>query len=286
MEVPGSIKELGELSGKLLIFGGIYGNLQALQAMRQTALAEGIPAHNIFCTGDVVGYCAQPAECIALIRNWGIHCIAGNVEIQLRNGEDDCGCNFNEDGRCDLASRNWYAYAKTKTGDAEIAWMNGLPDFIRFNYFGRRCAMLHGSVFKTAGYIFASTDWAAKRKNFEALNADVIIAGHSGLPFFQVEEDLCWLNAGVIGMPANDGGTHVWYATMEAGLDGDINFSLRRLSYDYQTAASAMLAAGLPQQYALTLTNGIWDNCEILSKAETLSQGKEIAEEVHKIPGT
>ncbi len=285
MEAPFRTEDIGERAGKLLLFGGAYGNLQALHAMRHTALAEGIPPGNIFCTGDVVGYCAQPVECIALIQEWGIYCIAGNVEVQLRNGEDDCGCNFNEDGRCDLASRSWYAYTKARMSGAELQWMNGLPDFIRFHYSGRNCSVLHGSAFQTAGYIFASTDWAEKRKNLEALSADIIIAGHSGLPFFQEVEHLCWLNAGVIGMPANDGDTRVWYAIMDTDGAGGIMASLHQLEYDYKTAAALMLAAGLPQQYALTLTTGIWDNCEILPEAETLAQGKNISATVHKILG-
>lgn len=283
MEAAFRTKDIGARSGKLLFFGGVYGNLQALQVMQQTAVKEGIPAQNIFCTGDVVGYCAQPTECIALIRDWGIHCIAGNVEIQLRNGEDDCGCNFNEDGRCDLASRNWYAYAKKHASEAELNWMNGLPDFIHFRYAGRKCAVLHGSAFQTAGYIFASTDWSEKKSNFEAQNADIIIAGHCGLPFFQEADNLCWLNAGVIGMPANDGDTRVWYAMMATDGAGNIEASLHQLAYDYESAAALMRTAGLPQQYALALTTGIWDNCEILPEAETRAQGKKIAPSLHKI---
>ncbi len=201
----------------------------------------------------------------------------------MRTGENDCGCNFNENGRCDLASRNWYAYAKARMSTAELQWMNGLPDFIRFQYSGRKCVVLHGSAFQTAGYIFASTDWAEKRKSFEALDADIIIAGHSGLPFLQEADNLCWLNAGVIGMPANDGNTRVWYAIMDTGGAGGIKASHHQLEYDCKAAAALMLAAGLPQQYALTLTTGLWDNCEILPETETRAQGKKIPTSVHKI---
>lgn len=276
MQPPQKIDDIGQLSGKLLLFGGPYSNLQALQALQDVATAARIPPSNIICTGDIVGYCAQPVACIALTREWGIRCIAGNVEIQLRNGEDNCGCDFREDGRCDLFSRSWYAYAKAAVSGKEIAWMAGLPDAIRFTYSDTRCIVLHGSAFHTAGYIFASTPWAEKEANFEAADADLIIAGHSGLPFCQQRNNRCWINAGVIGMPANDGDTRVWYAVLDTTHDGDWLISLRQLEYDFKAASQKMLDAKLPAPYARTLTTGIWDNCEILPQPETEAQGRPI----------
>ena len=57
-----SIKNIGQLNGKVLIFGGVYSNLQALEALQKTANALDIRPENIICTGDIVGYCAQPSE--------------------------------------------------------------------------------------------------------------------------------------------------------------------------------------------------------------------------------
>ena len=108
------VHDLGAISGKLLFFGGVYSNLQALEAMKHWAETNGYNPQNIFCTGDVLGYCAQPLECIALLQKWNIHTIAGNVELQIRNNDDDCGCDFKSGGRCDLFSKNWYAYTQSK----------------------------------------------------------------------------------------------------------------------------------------------------------------------------
>ncbi len=110
------IKDLSEIEGRLLLFGGVYGNLQALESLKVWADDNDFHPDNIFCTGDILGYCAQPVECIELMKKWKIHSIAGNVELQIRNDEDNCGCDFASNGRCDLFSKNWYSYIQSKNG--------------------------------------------------------------------------------------------------------------------------------------------------------------------------
>ena len=64
------ITHIGTKKGKLLLFGGVYSNLQALEKLIAIAEEEGIPAENCICTGDITGYCAQPEETIATFRKW------------------------------------------------------------------------------------------------------------------------------------------------------------------------------------------------------------------------
>lgn len=269
-----SIKNIGKLHGKILVFGGVYSNLQALEAIKDLALAEGITPENIICTGDVVAYCAQPKECVQIIKDWGIHCIAGNVELNLVNNVDDCGCNFTEGSRCDLFSRSWYPYLKSQLSQADIVWMATLPEFISFAYADKKVSVVHGSYFDTSEFVFKSSDWHVKQKNFDILNADLILAGHGGLPFSDVSDDKIWLNSGVIGMPANDGTPRVWYAILDDA--NGFKFEIKALNYNYQTAAELMADKPLPRTYGETLKTGIWDNCEILPEEEKILQGKEI----------
>ena len=107
-------KNLGILKGKILVFGGVYSNFQALEELKSIADSMNILPQNIICTGDIVGYCASPNQCLDLIENWGIHSIQGNVEQNLLNGTDDCGCNFEEGSRCDIFSKMWFPYAISK----------------------------------------------------------------------------------------------------------------------------------------------------------------------------
>ncbi len=276
MDERESIKDIGQLQGKVLCFGGVYSNYQALQKLKQIASDENIPATNIICTGDIVAYCAQPEETVQAIKDWGIHCIAGNVEIQLSNDAEDCGCDFRNGSRCDNFSKEWYPFSKSKLSPDSIEWMKGLPEFIRFAYAGLHGIAVHGSFKETAEYIFQSSSWEQKLSNFKNSNTDLIIAGHCGLPFSQHKENKYWLNPGVIGMPANDATSKVWYMILEEGADVKINFTHCNFEYDYSTAAALMLKNNLPTTYARTLKTGIWDNTEILPEPEAALQGKSI----------
>ncbi len=263
---------IGTLTDRVLVFGGVYSNLQALTALQVVAKREGIPPDHILCTGDVVGYCAEPEKAVQAIKAWGIHCMAGNVELNLRDEADDCGCNFDEGSRCDLFSRQWYPYAQAQLSEDSLNWIKGLPQYLRFQFGGQAGIVLHGAYQETSRFVFASTPWAVKAAQFAQTNTQLILAGHCGIPFAQQQHGLSWLNAGVIGMPANDGTPRVWYLILEETQHGWTH-QFHALTYDYQQASQLMLAQPLPTSYAQTLVTGIWDNCDILPQTETNQQG-------------
>ncbi len=273
-QTPIQVKNIGELRGPLLLFGGVYSNLQALEQMMAIADKQGFQPQQIICTGDVVGYCAKPEEVVQAIRDWGIHCIAGNVELQLRDGEKDCGCDFNNGSRCDIFSRQWYPYAQSVLSKEAIEWMHALPHHISFQYAGLRARVVHGSVDHVSGYVFHSTPWSEKNEQLQKGEADLIMGGHCGLPFNHIQEGKYWLNPGVIGMPANDATTRVWYMTLND--QKGFHFTHHSFNYDHGAAAQQMREKHLPEAYALTLETGLWDNCEILPPQETEVQGVRI----------
>ena len=258
----------------LLVFGGPYSNLSATRAMRAEAERLGIPARQILCTGDVVAYAAEPEETARLIREWGIQVIAGNCEQQLAEAAPDCGCGFEEGSECDLLSRGWYPYALAQTSDMSRHWMATLPTSLSFRYCGLRCHMLHGGTEHTNRFIFASDDDAIQEE-LASLDADIVLAGHSGLPFVSRVDGRTWLNAGVIGIPANDGTPDVWYALLEP--DGEtLHLSLRRLAYDHIAAAAAMRRSGHANGYARAIITGIWPSHDVLPPAEREKTGKRL----------
>ncbi|WP_299105330.1 metallophosphoesterase family protein [uncultured Winogradskyella sp.] len=269
------ITDIGELTGKVLLFGGVYSNLQALEALIDVAESEGIPPENCICTGDIIGYCAQPEETIQTFKNWNARSIVGNVEIQLRDDEDDCGCDFREGSRCDSFSQQWYPYAKSKLSKDSLDFLETIPDRIKFTIGNQKVTVVHGSYFNVSEFIFKSTPWNIKSKNLEATESDAIVAGHCGLPFLDEDSDKIWINPGVIGMPANDGKPNVWYAILEAS-EKPIEVNFRKLDYNYQLTNQLMLKGLLPESYAKTIVSGIWDNMEILPEVEKQLQGKQI----------
>ncbi|APY09614.1 diadenosine tetraphosphatase [Winogradskyella sp. J14-2] len=269
------IKNLGTLNGKILLFGGVYSNLQALEALIEVAKQEDIPSEHCICTGDIVGYCAQPEETIQTFKNWNPHSIVGNVEIQLTNNEDDCGCDFKSGSRCDNFSQQWYPYAKSKVSKNALGYLGRLPDYIKFTYNNFNVFVVHGSYSNVSEYIFKSTPWDVKQETFYKTNSDIIVAGHSGLPFIDAKDNKTWINPGVIGMPANDGTTEVWYAILDDSTKPYcINF--RKLAYNHTLTNRLMLNGLLPKSYAKTIIDGIWDNMEILPNEEQRLQGKLI----------
>ena len=269
----------------ILIFGGVYSNLQALESLRKRADAQGFAPERIYCSGDIAGYCADPRAVLDAVRDWGVHCIAGNVELQLVDGADDCGCNFVEGGRCDTLSRRWFPYVQSQVGAAQLDWLRSLPQHLYINFGGRRLCLVHGSFGNTSQFVFKSTLWDVKQAEMRRAGVDFIIGGHSGLPFVDCQGDAVWLNAGVIGMPANDGTPRTWFATLESVNNGAIRARLHALEYDHQTAARRMRECGLPLEYAQTLLDGLWDNCEILPAAETAQRGQNINETAVELPG-
>jgi predicted phosphodiesterase len=266
------IVPLGNKKGKILLFGGVYSNLQALEKLKSIAEQQNIPPENCICTGDIIGYCAQPEETTQLFKLWGVKTIAGNVEIQLREGAKDCGCDFKEGSRCDNFSQLWYPYAQSKLSKNSIAFIAGLPDHLEFSYAGKKVFVLHGGYDNVSEFIYKSTPWERKETSFNSTHSDVIIAGHCGLPFHHSKNDKLWLNPGVIGMPANDGEPNVWYAILDDS-NGKLNYTHHTMDYNYRLTSQLMQNGLLPEEYARTIVTGIWDNTEILPTAESGLQG-------------
>ncbi|RFN58832.1 metallophosphoesterase family protein [Marixanthomonas ophiurae] len=260
------------IHGKVLLFGGVYSNLQALEKLKSIAEKNNISAENCICTGDIVGYCAQPEETVQLFKLWGAKSIAGNVELQLREGADDCGCDFKEGSRCDGFSQLWYPYAQSKLSKCSLDFIKELPDHIQFTYAGKKTTVLHGSWSNISEFIYKSTPWPIKQPNFEITKSDVIIAGHCGLPFKHTEENKTWINPGVIGMPANDGNPHVWYAILD-DADRKLSITHHTMDYNHKLTSKLMQNGLLPEEYARTIITGIWDNTEILPPVESGLQG-------------
>ena len=139
---------------------------------------------------------------------------------------------------------------------------------VKFTMSGRRVAVIHGGIDEINHFIFSTTDAEEKRRQVRAANVDVIVAGHSGIPFTQdLGDGLVWHNAGALGMPANDGTADVWYSILAPAAHG-IDFAHHRLAYDHKAAATRMRDAGLPEAYARALEIGIWPNQDILPEAE------------------
>lgn len=258
----------------MLLFGGPYSNYAATAAMQRRAEALGIPPERIVCSGDVVAYCGEPCETLDLIRDWGIHLVMGNCEESLAFGEADCGCGFDPGSACSLLAVAWYAYANRRVTADQRRWMRELPRSIDFSLSDTRCRIVHGSLCSINEFVFASSDQAARLEQIRAAAIDVVIGGHAGIPFGQRLQERYWLNTGVIGMPANDGGNHGWYLVLEARGQG-LEASWHQLDYDFATSSASTVAAGMGA-YGQALVDGLWPSVDILPAAERLQTGQPL----------
>ena len=255
----------------ILVFGGPYSNLRATEALRREARQLGIAPAQTICTGDVVAYCGEPEETAQLVRDWGCHVIAGNCEEQLADGAGDCGCGFEEGTACDLLSKGWYPYANSRVSAESRAWMAARPKSLHFNLGGLRFRVVHGGVDVVNRFVFASqTD--VLTEELARAQADVVVAGHAGVPFLSRVAGKTWFNPGVIGMPANDGTADVWYGLVTPTPSG-IRLSTHRLAYDSRAAAAGMRRWGYADGYAKSLITGIWPSFDVCPAPEKSQSG-------------
>jgi len=259
------IIDLGNISRPVLLFGGVYGNVQALKAVIALANAQDMQP---VCTGDIAAYCADGEACAALMRAEKIATIAGNCERNLAAGVEDCGCGFESGSTCERLSATWFAHAQATISPPNRAWMQGLPDRITFRHAGRRYGVLHGGADDIARFVWPgaaeiSAQLAMAESRLGPL--DGVIAGHCGLSFRQGR----WVNAGAIGMPPNDGRAATRYAVLH---NGAVHFE--KLDYDPAPARKAMAKAGLTQGYDTCLQSGFWPSEEVLpTRLKRLREG-------------
>jgi len=257
------VNDLGELDGDVLLFGGPYSNLQASEALLDVANTMAIPAQNRICTGDMVAYCANPVETLAL---WRGQCmlVAGNCERQLGADAVDCGCGFEAGSACDLLSRDWYPFASAALSGDDRAFLAAAPDIVVFSHMGKRYGVIHGGLRQVARYLWSTSAEGEFLSEISAIRqatgaVDCVVAGHCGMAFQANFDGIDWVNAGAIGMPPHDGDPATRYAVLS-----DDGIRIGRLSYDYRAAQTAMQRAGLVQGYEKSLTSGYWPSEDIL----------------------
>jgi predicted phosphodiesterase len=115
------------------VLGDIHGNLEALRAV--LAALDGRGARELLCVGDIVGYNADPDECVALLRSRSAKIIAGNHDLIAthRLGFERC------------SNKARYALERTRRRIAPqtVEWLCALPDRLLIE---GKIALVHGGV--------------------------------------------------------------------------------------------------------------------------------------------
>ena len=267
--------DLGTIDAPLLVCGGAYGNLQALETLTVFQAQAGIPDSHVIHTGDAVAYCADTEAATKFIASRGWHAIKGNVEEQIAAGAQDCGCGFDEGSACDVASARWYAHAVATLSAHSKSWMAAQPSHLAFEMNGLRVRVVHGSVRQTNRFMWASLPEAEFTAELDLAGADMVIAGHTGIPFTRVIGDRCWHNSGALGMPANDATRRVWISVL-APADNGVTMTHHALQVDGAETAAEIRRHGLPEGYADGLETGLWPSLDILPETERAATGQAL----------
>ena len=252
---------------RIAVFGGIYNNHLALSQVLEDATRRGAEA--IYCLGDLGGFGPNPEKVPPLLLQGGVLAIQGNYEESLAAGREDCNCGYT-DPRDNHFAEISYRYTERHCPPAFKSWMGTLPKRRRVRVGDRELLLVHGSPRRVNEFLFQSTSPVPFLEVLLDQNrCDGLLCTHTGLHWHRrLPSGRDVINAGVIGRPANDGHTHVWYSLLEAREDG-LAVELLPLVYDHQGLAAEMRREGLPEEFVETILTGWWTTClEILPARE------------------
>lgn len=212
---------------RTLVVSDIHGNWPALEAV------AAVPHDAVVCLGDVVGYGPQPAECLRWLRASRASIVQGNHDRAVADGVPP---------RCRLESE-WLAaathhIARRQLTDEETAFLGGLPRTLDLVLDGRRVRLMHATPADPL-YDYLGPDRDRWRATLAGIEADLVLVGHTHLPFHFQFGDVHVLNPGSLGQP-KDGDPRAAYAVVEDGVA-----RLERANYPLERTVDALNAAGV-----------------------------------------
>ncbi|MDX1643622.1 MAG: metallophosphoesterase family protein [Thermoanaerobaculia bacterium] len=255
---------------RVAVFGGVYNNRFGLEALIEDAARRGAEA--LYCLGDLGGFGPDPEAIWPLLEEHDVRTIQGNYEQSLASGREDCNCGYT-DPRDNRFAELSYRYTAENCSDEFKAWMGELPPRRRIRVGERELLLVHGSPRRVNEFLFESTTPVPFLEVLlDQERADGVLSTHTGLHWHRrLPSGRDAVNVGVIGRPANDGETNVWYTMLEA-REGELAVELVPLVYDHQALAAAMRRERLPEEFVETVLTGWWTTClEILPARERAS---------------
>ncbi|MDQ3623142.1 MAG: metallophosphatase family protein [Verrucomicrobiota bacterium] len=238
---------------RFAIFGDIHANLEALQAVLADAEAQG--ATNYVCVGDIVGYNANPHECVDVVRRLECPVVKGNHDEQASLTDDLSGFN--------PLAQEAIDWTRKQLTESDKKWLRELKLVRQVRDF----TVVHATLDTPHkwGYVFNQLDAAA---SFNYQHTQLCFYGHTHAPrvymrngsvrsqpldLLQVEQGKKYfINVGSVGQP-RDGDWHAAYCLYNPETQV---VELRRIEYDIYTAQDKIVDAGLPQRLADRLALG------------------------------
>ena len=235
---------------RIAVFSDIHANIHALQAVLDDIETQ--QPDRTLCLGDLVGYGAFPNEVVEMIRKSGIPTIKGNYDDGVGYERGDCGCAYKTQADRERGHESivWTTQAVTEQNKAFLRQL--LPSIeLRSN--GMTVKAVHGSPRRINEYLFEDRPIASLEKALDAAGTNVMVCGHTHLPYHKVIGNRHIVNDGSVGKPKH-GNPLACYVILE--ISNTLRVHFRYVAYDYEAAAAAVEVVGLPQAFAEALRTG------------------------------
>lgn len=240
------------------ILSDIHGNLEALEATLEALADDRIDLY--LCLGDIVGYGANPNECLERVWSLTSEVIAGNHDYAAVGKLDLVSFNHNA-----AEAALWTMQRLTRPGRH---YLSELPLSRRYDHL----MAVHAAPSQPERWPYLMS-LEQTENEFQALpeGVSVCLIGHTHTPAIFERDDLqgvCQrlsgarrmmktgcryiVNAGSVGQP-RDGDSRAAYGLYDAGAG---SIEIKRVVYDIQTAQKKMRKAGLPEMLAVRLGQG------------------------------
>lgn len=240
---------------RLAVFSDLHANLPAMQVVRTDI--EGQTLDGVYCLGDLGGYASQPNEVQDEVEWMGCPTVMGNYDENVGNDGEDCGCHYVKPFDIEMSNIS-FLWTREHTSPVHKQWLRQLPREIRLEVEGKRILLCHGSPRDTTEYLFEDRSDAYLRQFTHSgkadAQADVIVFGHTHVPFHRVVDGVHFINTGSVGRP-KDGDPRAGYCLLTITAE-EVKSEQIRLAYDVEVAASRLVEAGLPRYFADYLRAG------------------------------
>jgi putative phosphoesterase len=238
------------MTTRIAVFGDVHGNSDA--TARTLGAIDAAGPDIVYCLGDLVGYGARPNETIDLVRDRQIPTIIGNYDDGVGFDRDDCGCAYKDAGERERGQQS-LMWSRSVVDPDRKAYLRELVPEIWVEAEGLRVRLVHGSPRRINEYLFEDRDARSLERIAAGAACDVLVFGHTHVPWSRRIGDVLFVNAGSAGKPKDGDPRACWVSlTLTAGREPDVTY--HRVPYDIEAMADAIREAdGLPDQFARDL---------------------------------
>ena len=236
---------------QLAVISDIHSNAYGLEAVLKDIGAKGVT--DVFCTGDLVGYGSRPNDVIDLIRKRNIPTVMGNYDDAIGNMRLMCGCDYKDEKSLQLGEKS-VLWTRDNTSEANKLWLRELPEEISIIFGGMKTLFVHGSPRALNEYLYEDTQESYIIDLLNEVSADILVCGHTHLPYIKKTSAGYIVGAGSAGKPKH-GNPNVTYVVLEV-VGGELIGEIVEVPYNYEVAAKEIEQVGLPREFAEIIRTG------------------------------